>query len=315
MRVTNSMMISNVLYDLNTNMSRVNKYSSQLASNRRIVRLSDDSIGVLNSMNARQKLNRYTQYKENLLAAQSWVEQAESATRAINSALSDIYENLVDASTDGKNPEDRKNIAQEVYGLLEHIVQVSNTTVGSQYIFGGFNTSNPPFELQSDGKVLYNGLDLTDVSDAANLAKIDAEQAQQYQLEVGFSMKMDVSFNGVDLMGTGKDNIFSVVMNAVTLMRNGGSAEEISASIGDIQAAQSRMLTNVVTVGAKMTKVETLKNRYEDDIINYTAIKSEIEDIDQAEAFMHYSLAEATYRQALSVGARIIQPTLLDFLK
>ncbi|MEA5003688.1 MAG: hypothetical protein VB081_09335 [Christensenella sp.] len=65
MRITNSMMIDNLLSNLNAGMRRVGKYNDQLASNRKIVKLSDDPIGVLSSLNARQQIRRLEQYQNN----------------------------------------------------------------------------------------------------------------------------------------------------------------------------------------------------------------------------------------------------------
>ena len=56
-------------------------------------------------------------------------------------------------------------------------------------------------------------------------------------------------------------------------------------------------------------------NRYSLDAINYEAIRSNIEDIDQAQTIMNYKYSEAIFKQALASGAQIIQPTLMDFLR
>lgn len=313
MRVTNSMMISSFLRNMNTNLSKVSKYSDQVSTGQKMIRLSDDPIGVLNSMNARQKLLRFEQYNENLTAAKNFVDQAESSMSEMNDTLTSIYEKVVEASSD-TNSDERKTIAGEVKALVDHMMQTANTAVGSQYIFGGFNTTEPPFTRDSSGKALYNGLDLSD-SSAANVAKINAEESQSIRFEVGFSNKMEVSANGVELMGTGDDSLLNLLDSIVSELENGASAETLTARISDVQKAQSIMLTNTVSMGAKMTKIELLENRYAKDIINYTEIKSSIEDVDQVEALMQLKMSEAIYNQALSAGAQIIQPSLLDYLR
>jgi flagellar hook-associated protein 3 FlgL len=58
-----------------------------------------------------------------------------------------------------------------------------------------------------------------------------------------------------------------------------------------------------------------LEIRYAQDEINYTQMMSDAEDVDFAEVIMNQKMAEAVYQAALSAGARVIQPTLMDFLR
>jgi flagellar hook-associated protein 3 FlgL len=44
-------------------------------------------------------------------------------------------------------------------------------------------------------------------------------------------------------------------------------------------------------------------------------MQSDVEDLDQGEAIMNFSMMEAVYRAALSVGGRVLPPSLMDFLR
>jgi len=68
-------------------------------------------------------------------------------------------------------------------------------------------------------------------------------------------------------------------------------------------------------LGGRQNRLDLIEDRYGQDVINYTQMISDVEDLDQAEAIMWYSMQEAVYRAALSVGSRVIQPTLMDFLR
>ena len=78
-------------------------------------------------------------------------------------------------------------------------------------------------------------------------------------------------------------------------------------------------LENVITVraelGALVNRIETAKNRLEDDMINLKDILSKTEDIDVAEVIMELKMQENVYMTSLAAGTRIIQPSLLDFLR
>jgi flagellin-like hook-associated protein FlgL len=157
------MMISNVLRDLNSGMGRVSKYSSQLASNRKMVNLSDNPIGLLNSLNARQNLRQITQYRSNITTTRKWAQQAETSVRDMNDVIIKIKENVVDAAGT-KNPSDKNNIAKLITELRDHLIETCNTAVGDKYIFAGYNSTKKPFTYDKNGTLLYNGIDLADTA-------------------------------------------------------------------------------------------------------------------------------------------------------
>lgn len=314
MRITNSMMVTTFLNNMNNNMLKMDKYNNQLSTGKKISRLSDDTVGVISSLTARSRLNAYKQYQENLVDARNWVDQAETAIGEINSMMTTIRENVVYAATDVKNDVDKANIGRLVSEFKDHIFQSGNVTMGNMYLFGGFNTTSTPFTKDANGKIFYNGLDLTDTS-PTNVAKIDAEKSQKMEFEIGFNLMMDVTFTGPEIMGTGENNIFKVLGDLENDLANGAGAEVLTNYLDKIDNIQANLLDKMVSVGARSNKLDNLEDRYAQDVINYTAIKSNIEDADPAEVIMNFKMAEAVYRQSLSVGARIIQPTLMDYLR
>lgn len=94
-----------------------------------------------------------------------------------------------------------------------------------------------------------------------------------------------------------------------------GAQEDISNMLNRIDAHINAMLTVRSEVGAKTNRVELIVNRIEDDTLNYKDLMSKIEDADMAQVVIELMNEENVYRSALAVGARIIQPTLLDFLR
>lgn len=408
MRITNSMMASSLLANLNTGLSQLDKYNNQLASNKRMIRLSDDPIGVLNSMNARQKLQRLSQYQSNLTSAKSWVEQTDTTLDKMNAIITTIQEKVTNAASDTNGSIDRKNLALEINELKDELMQLGNSSIAEQYLFAGYNSSAAPFTKDANGNVYYNGIDLSAVNTApvlgnaiadtanatgftwsgsitANLDKysieasgdtitiknsdgvqilskqvttaggtntldlsaqglgkitwtdngsatadevataiasagtittpIGQEASQNIKMVVGFNMDMDVTFTGPDIMGTGDNNMFTVLNHLVSSLNANESADTISSYLGNLRNVQDRILQKQVEVGARANKIETLESRYSQDVINYSTIKSNVEDIDPAQTITDYKMSMSVYEQALAVGAKIITPSLIDFLK
>lgn len=319
MRITNGMMVDNFLNNMQANLAKMDQYTSQLSSNRKIVKLSDDPAGVFSALTARQRLQRYEQYQRNLIKARNWSEQCESSLQEISSKMGSIKEQVVYAANNIKNAGDRENIAALMVELRNTVMDALNTTVGDNHIFAGYNTVNKPLTFAPDGTtVLYNGIDLGNITDPANVDRITAEQGQNFQLEVGYGLQMDVTMTAIEVVGVGDNNLFKTINGIIDLMNSGLEnaqvVEELSGYLGGLSKAHETIGSCLVRTGAMTTQIDILDDRYSQDIINYNEIRSKIEDIDSAETIMDWKMAEAVYKQSLSTGSRVIMPTLMDFL-
>ncbi|GHU94113.1 flagellar hook-associated protein FlgL [Clostridia bacterium] len=330
-RITNGMMVNTFNRNLMNNSVRMDKIQSQLATNRKIVRLSDDPVGVIKSINARSKLNDIGQFGKNVQDASAWMTSTETAVTEVNTVLKRAYELMVQAANDPNGLEDLKAIGDEIIQLRDHIVQIGNTTLGDKYIFGGFNVSTSPFvttdedglelgyvQLNGSGEQLYNMTD--DDPEALNAANTTLSY------EIGFSIYMDIGIGPVSFMGAGEDNLFKIfndMYHTLYGLEEDGETEmdpppnntTLQPYIAKLQEAQRRSLATLAELGGRQNRLELVTDRYGQDTINYTQMKSDAEDLDQAEAIMNFSMMEAVYRAALSVGSRVIQPTLVDFLR
>ena len=313
MRVTNSMLINQFLYNMNNNLDKMQKHDYQLATGKKIFRPSDDPVGITRSLQARTDLSKLERYIQNVSDAKAWLTQSETSLMEMNEIIKRAYDLAVDGANSTKTLEDRQASAKELRELEEHLVQAANTTFGGRYIFGGYNTVKDPFELSEDGALLYNGIDIKS-ENAEDIEKLGEYIGESIQFEIGPNTNMQVSINGLELLGVGEGNVFDVI-NGLTNALETGDTDIIDESVGTLQKAQENILSHIADVGGKYNRLEMVEYRYKDDYINYTGVKSEVEDVDQAEATMQLKMAEMVYRSSLAVGARIIQPTLVDFLR
>lgn len=311
MRITNGMMIGNYLNNLYGNLSRMNKYQTQLATNSRITRLSDDPVGVLYSMQARVKLYRIEQYQKNVESAQTWLNQTETSVLEMNDIVKSAYENVVRAGNDLFTDQDKQAVGEIIRQLRDHVLTIGNSTNVNKQVFGGFNTESAPFTVDAGtGKIFYNGIDLSNAADPA----IAAAQEEIIRYEIAPGMNMDVSVTGIDLMGTGDENIYNVLDDLYNALHGNASAEEIASYTSKLQKCQGNLMSLEAEIGGRVTRLDLVETRYEDDYINYSQMKANVDEIDQAEVIMYYKMAEAVYTAALQVGARILQPSLVNFL-
>ncbi len=311
MRVTNSMLLSNYLKNINNNLGSVGDMQQQMATGKRINKISDDPIGAISSMQIRTKLYKTEQYQKNVDKAISWLDETESSVLELNEVLKSAYETAVNQSTGTMDPKDKAAAAELIGQLRDHLMTIGNAKSGDKYIFGGYNVTNAPFEVDASGNILYNGVDLTD---EANATLVDmADDSINYS--VGFNITLGISINGAKLFGTGDDNLYTVLDNFYNALNSDASPDELSGYITKIQDAQSNVLSIEAEIGGKTNRLELIQNRFEDDVLTYTDRKSKIEDVDEADAIMNYKMAEMVYQASLQVGSDIIQLSLMDFLK
>lgn len=307
MRITNSMLVRNMMTNLSRSMSRMHQYETQLATGKRITKISQDPVGVIKSLQARKNLSKSVQYKENAEDAQSVLDFTETALMDINNLLKRAYELTVNAPNDTNTPSEREAIAVEIDQIKHQLINTLNATYGSQHIFGGYNVATAPFR-EINGTFLYNGEDLTN-GDATTLEAFSQESIEYL---VGNNVSMDITMSGARVVGHGQDNMIQLLADLSTALRDD---VPVDSFVGRLQESQEHILSLVAEIGGKSNRIDSILDRFDSDIISYEEIKSRMEDIDQTETIMLFKMEEAVFRTALAVGARVIQPSLVDFLR
>ena len=108
--------------------------------------------------------------------------------------------------------------------------------------------------------------------------------------------------------------MFEMLSNLQTLLEAGDS-EKVSGMLADVDAHLQNILQVRGELGAKINMVDIMQVRMDETLISTKDLLSKTRDTNMAEAIMNLSIAEAVYKSSLAVSARIIQPTLVDFLR
>lgn len=302
MRITNNMLINNMLSNLNTNLTRMNKYQNQLATGKKITLPSDDPIVASRALKLRTDVAEIEQYRRNVDDATSWMEITETTLGQMGNIMHRVKELAIEGSNGSTTPEDRDKIKQEVEQLKTQMTHLANTTYAGRYIFSGYKTDKPLMDE--------NGVFLIDI--------VNSEQIQ-YEIGIGDNININVTGsdlfnNGTDATATGASSLIETFNALITALGNGDS-NAVSNTLSQIDADSDNILRVRSGVGARMNRLELTANRLEDDLVNFTKLMSKNEDVDIAEAIMNLQNEEYVYRASLSAGAKVIQPSLIDFLR
>lgn len=331
MRITNKMSTSSVLKNIEKNTESLMKTNEKLSSGKRIGIPQDDPIGAVKAMGYRSNIGEIEQYITNVNNAGTFLNATDVAVGQVTDILQRSRELAVQAANDSLDQTSRDAVADEITQLLDEVIGLANSKVGDRYIFGGFETTEAPFKKYTgltDATVGGSGGDLTDASgnvrtginnknttvvtykgDSGDLlAEIDEGVVLSHNL-AGES----VFFEGQDVFKTLMDLRDSIYKGEV----NDADGDDISIEnqIDGLDGAIKKMLRNRAEVGAKMHRLEQAGLKLENQKINVTDLLAKTEDTDVTKAIMDLKTQESVQKLSLDVGARIIQPTLMDFLR
>jgi len=304
MRVTQSMLSSNMLRNLNTSYNKMSKYQDMLDSGSVISRPSDDPVVAVKGMGYRVDLDKNQQYQRNLRDANTWLDTTDEAFGQVGDALKRVKELIVQAANDTNTTEDRQKINEEMQQIKEQLRDIANTRVGENYIFSGTHTNQP----------LY-----TDQTGPQNPA-ITTGGKKPIEINVFDGISMNINTPGADLF----NDIDGFMDHVTKLLESDTTSTEISEALGldvkggaipGLDSIYESTLTLRADVGARQNRVEMMENRLSLQEVNVTKQLSANEDTDYAKTITEMVTQESIHQAALSVGAKIIQQTLVDFIR
>jgi flagellar hook-associated protein 3 FlgL len=293
LRVTNNMMAKKMLSNLNQGMERLGRLNDKLSSGKEVTLPSHDPAAVARIMRLRTSLVETNQYYDNVDDMLSWLEATDSVLGSVGEALHRVRDLVIYGANDSLPDESRDALADEVDQILEGLVFTANSTHGVRHLFAGQRTTEAPFVMVSDDQVEYRGDD------------------GKLEVEIGVGIVMDYNVPG--------DEVFSEIFSTLIEVRDwlrGGNCEELSSTgLAKVTECTDSLLRWRSEVGAKVNRLEMTRERMTDFRLNLQRLLSQTEDIDLAQVVMELKMEENAYRTALASGARIIQPSLLDFLR
>ncbi|EGL83789.1 flagellar hook-associated protein 3 [Caldalkalibacillus thermarum TA2.A1] len=296
MRVTPKMISDQMLNNLNRNLSRLEKVQWQLSTGRKISKPSDDPVGLNYALRYRSELAANQQYQRNLDSALSWLENADIMVGQVVNVIQRARELTVQGSTGSNSAQSLQAIAAEIDQLIEQLREIANSRFNGKYIFNGQRTDQPPYP-----------------DDDFAAAQFDTGKIE---FEVGRGVTIAVNQHAGEIFGEGTetDNLFIVLGQIRDALRD-NDPEAAEALLGQLDSRMDKVLEKWADIGARYNRLELMDNRLKDNTLNFTNLLSKTEDADLAEVIINLRTEENIYRSSLAAGARIIQPSLIDFLR
>lgn len=308
MRVTQSMLSSNMLRNLSSSYSKMGKLQNQITSGSKISRPSDDPVVAVKGIGYRTNLNKVEQYQRNMNEVNNWLDTSDDTLDHVGIALIRTQELVTQAANDSNTPEDREKIKAEIDQLKFQIRDLANTKVGEKYLFSGTNTLSPVF-----GEGTFAGQTYTEGDSlSALVGTASTGYTNSVEIEVYDGVNLNVNTNAVEMFAQ-IDDLLTNVQGKLSNPASTGT--EIGDLLGDISNVQNTLLENRADIGARQNRVEMMINRLATQEVVVTKQLSDNEDIDYEKVITEMVTQESIHQASLSVGAKIIQATLVDFIR
>ena len=324
MRITNASMVRSHLYDTQNNLTNMSKINQQISTGKVINTVSDDPHKAIKIMNINNEIKYTEKYNYNIDETVGWMNTTDGALDNVGNLLGEIKDSIIKVGNGTYSQNDMKSLNADINEKIKQLGDTLNSTYGGKYIFGGTNVDDAPikvvenpdgsvkleFSKDKNGQTIPNTDDLkADISSGINI---------DYNISVGEILNIkDGNGNTVNLLD--EINNLSELMNKAA---NGNEQEFAKAKeeiLNNTQDKIDKLFDHVVnertSLGVRVSTAEKIKELNDEDILNIQDVLSKTQDTDVVEKFIELKSAEMIYQASIQVGAKLIQPTILDYIR
>ncbi|MCC5913839.1 MAG: flagellar hook-associated protein FlgL [Balneolaceae bacterium] len=297
MRITQKTLFGNFMRDINKNRAEMGRLQSDLSSGKAVRVPSQDPVSFQRSRIIEENIRKEGQYQNNL---SSGLRQARLTSESLDNTIDrliDVKQIMVQGANDSSNEKLRANMADEIAGIRDNMVDNLNLSYGDRYLFAGTNSGNAPFAV--------NGAGPGGVENNSN--------GTPPQIQAGDGVRIDVSISGAELRATDNGDLFEILGNVEEALRN-NDQEAVNQLIGDLEGTIEHAATLNSRLGSNINRMEYMFEQYESSSITQKSDVSSMVDTDYAQAFSDLQRTQVAFESAMAVHSTMFGNTLLDYL-
>jgi flagellar hook-associated protein 3 FlgL len=344
MRVSDRSTIRNYLKFLNKAQKDYIDTNARVSSGCRFTELSDDVSAGTRVL--RTRVNKYKAEKQydNVKSIGEQLNVEESSITSINDLLGTIHgTKVVKAEQESTGEAGRAAIAAELDGMLESIVQYANAKYDQNYVFGGTNATTPPFAVNSDGRLTYNGIAVDDIQQDTDTGeyfyytdpndettKTAIPMNDDSYMDIGLGIRMNgtkvengtgfkISFSGMELLGFGKtdgesNNLYNLIADIRDNIKNYDKTklDELDTKL---VKRTDEFRTNLTSIGTKTSFLDTMETKLKSDVDSYKTRISDLMGTNDAEEATNLTSNQYVLKAIIQMGAQLLPVSLMDYLR
>ncbi|MEG0772995.1 flagellar hook-associated protein FlgL [Clostridium sp.] len=313
MRITNGMLSTSFLGDMNRNLNSMQTIQKQLTSGKEFSRPSDNPFKVARSMQMYSEIYANKQYNSNIKDTINWMDTTDAALGQATNTLQRVRELMVSAGNAAYGSSELSAIKDEINEKVAEFGQILNTSFDGKYIFGGTEGTTKPMKVTDTAgtNVLdYTNTDTTNVNKSLSV-EISPGVTAEYNVTAGDVLNYDKSTGN-----TNENDLSTLFNNILTHLSNSADKSKVTGDdLKEMDIAINNLLKLSSKVGTVQNRMESAKDLNVEQNFNMTEILSANEDIDIVEKTMEFATMQTIYMASLQTSAKVLQPSLIDYLR
>ncbi len=317
-RVTESILFRSSLSDVAQQRVRLRASQEQASTGLRINRPSDDPVGVGEATLLRSDLDTLTQLERNIVQAKQTTTATETALANTNESLIRLRELVQQALSGGSGGTQGRIIADEVEDIHDQIFTEANSQVNGSFIFSGQAYDTQPFSRSGSFTPGQPGSPSVGFVGDAGERQTTIDEGVQVRSTLNGQRVFLGDADGDGNTDTGSEDLFDLVSEVRELLvSNPDGTVDFAAlqpAIDRIDTAMQQISTERTRIGSAGARLERQEQVLTEREIQLTQALSDTQDADATRVFSELVQQEAALQASLNVTARIVQPTLLNFI-
>jgi flagellar hook-associated protein 3 FlgL len=297
-RITQRTVTRTVMDGLQVNMARMQRLQEQLSSGKQLSRPSDSPVKTVEAMQFRSTIRRTEQHVRNADDGLAMLATADAALTDALKLTGRARELTILGMNDTMPHEARLALAAEIRSLRDGLIGFANTRYLDRPVFGGNTRSDNAFDSVT-------GAFLGDTEEVVRT--------------VAGGTRVTVNVPGPTVFGAAGDpqQLFDVLAEIASALEADDAtlSSRLNGGLVNLDKGINAVITSLGQIGARFNRVESMRDAADGQLINLASNLSEVEDIDLPKTIVDLQMQEVAYKAALGATARVVQPSLLDFLR
>ena len=300
-RITQGILVSRTLSNIARQMQRVGEYQERLGTGLRVNTPSDDPLEARRAITTRVLIGKNEQYINNIQAVDPQLLEPATSVHAVVDMIHRARELTLQGATGTNAQPQRDSLAMEISQLLESVLAEANHQTDGRYIFAGSRTLGEAFTAvrDVDGQIVsvaYNGNNVVS------------------KVAVSEGITLDVNVPG-DEVFQGTTDIFQTLIGIRDDLLAGNQNNLNTIHLDNLSTSLDQLLQIEARVGSVQNRADRLTHDMENAVLRLQELLSHSIDAEYSDTIIKLNAHSNALTSAMQAGARVLQPSLLDFVR
>ena len=309
-RVTQQSASILMVANLQSGLAQLTQLQEEAATGKQVNQPSDNPAATSEVLTLNTQLGRFNQYSSNISDGQSWLNTADSTLGSVVKSLDQVQTDVLSgANATAQASGGSQALSQEVLSIKQEILSLASTTYNNRPIFSGTYGVAPYPQGGASGVS-----DPTSSSYDPATAYAYAGGSSPVTRVVSPGQSVDVSVTGQQVFGSGTTSVFALLDTISQDLANNNTTALSGTDLTQLQTALSTVTQVQGTVGALGASLATDASTVSTKVAAIQTQAANLVDAPEDQVAAQLDLEETAYQAALETTAKIIQPSLVQFL-